>query len=1814
MTYKRYIKRGDKFLGPYTYKSVKQKDGSVKSIYLGCEEKKQEKSITLPKNYLIFALAMVFIIAACFTIARPILTGFLISPSEYDINKEFSESGSFEWNVNHTQPFYLASIKLSGDVALEQDGYAKVYLENNGKEYIIFDSSKLNEMNNFMTGGAVKEIKDEKKEKEKKKNDKEKKKNDKKIPEGETVEIIEFPENNPEDVIENPQTPETNDKEIPANEPVEIINDETEDSFEETIIPENETPIDEIVIPEIDESLNETLDETLNETAVSSFAFSNVCVDTCSLQENELAETSYTIIVEIKNAKLNLEKLIYDLNEMEGAAVDSAVLEKISEDGEARVFITFKPEKEEFKTAGAEKAGKAEKVKKALSSVNYADWKESDNQIKTLSAGNKTEFKLKHVFDIIDGFSGEINAKGLEKLRASKYVARISLVGEKYIVLDTSVPLINATNTWLQQINGINITGKGEAVCVIDTGVDYNHTSLGGGWGNKVIGGYDFYNMDSDPMDDQGHGTHCAGIISSTHSTYKGVAPDAKIIAIKVCSAGGSCPDDDIIAGIEWCIANKSIYNISVISMSLGGGLYSSYCDSDNVANASNIAAANGIAVFAASGNDAISTRISSPACGSNVTSVGATTKSDVIADYTNRAAILDILVTGSSITSTYKGGGLATMSGTSMATPHAAGAAALLIQYQKLYNGLNLTPSEVESLFKKNGKTIHDSANGLNFSRINVLASINSILKINSTENSLEGSNAKIKFDSSTDLAGANDAFTVSDNLVSLDAAKYPQFNKSADLTVYGLGFAKTPVVLRNGIACSDCSVLSYSSGNFSFHVPHFTNYSAGANSNLVIWDESDEGMPFYNDGLREGNNASFFANYTNATDSSVISTASCNITFSDFSASMLFNATKNVFEYIGNLSKGYNIPYTISCNHTEFETLNSTDSIDILSAECGNPIPEYDWVINGSTSLTCIDEYIMLNKTSIVIQDNSSLTLQNVTLVLIVGANNITVNENARFTAENSQIKSEITGGQDFNLYIYGYSTINKTTLNSSQLNIGGNKTSTIKDSNLYDFVYLKENTTVNMLDSNFTSIVRFYANSTGTISSSLFKNSTYFYESSKGVIQDSDFESIVYVYQSSILNFTLPASNISGDIYISNAPTIYGFVYMPSSVTLSSTAVVSRYYPIYVNYTGTPARASGKLVNITNSSGALVTSGYTDADGLVNLNLTLNSSNYGAGNFTVHVNSSQDISLYTSTPINLQAADTSAPAWSDNKTYGYSSYTEAGNAHFNITWQDNVAVSSVLFESNYSGIARNYSMSNAGNNIWQYGEILPAGTFYWKSYANDSAGNVNSTDSFIFTIDKQDSVLVLELNGAEDDITVNQSQNVAINATLYNPSDGSVIIFKNGTQVASGIQSAYSLSSFAETGNYNITAVYAGAQNYSASSITYFVNVRDSTAPRYSNATALPSTPADYSSTQIYHFNITWQDNVNLSKVWIQNNFTGTAANYTVNSSSGIYSYNKTAINAGSYAYKWFANDTSGNLNSTSLISYIVDKADSHIHLFLDGDDTSVTIEKGDAVEINATLITPSSGTIRVNITKNNVQYDFESGSVNKKFSYTFSTVGTFKVTADYDESSNYNAGSKYLNVYVEDITVVPVTPVTPPAAGAGAGAVPLSAGCAETWVCSGWGVCADGRQTRTCTDTRNCGTTNNKPPIEQSCGLLQENATKTILGEQAAPGIIAGCKTVWEFLAATVLAFAIYFMAVNLWFKKKKWQWLVIAGESLVITATIITCAYLNCIHYVVYPAISVTLAVLIPAGLWLFYSHKIKELLDKLKKSKKPRKK
>ncbi len=339
------------------------------------------------------------------------------------------------------------------------------------------------------------------------------------------------------------------------------------------------------------------------------------------------------------------------------------------------------------------------------------------------------EEKVKHKFNSKNSFSAELTEKEIEDLIKNKEIENIVYDSPVNAFLQDSAGIINATLTWNLQSSGINLTGNGQTVCVIDTGINYLHTDLGGcfGQGCKVVGGWDYVNSDSDPMDDHGHGTHVAGIVAGNKS-IRGIAPDANLVAIKILDSSGSGSMSDLISGIEWCVSNASVFNINVITMSLGCNAtssgYKGFCDSVNdgcvsptLVSAINNAVLNNISVVAATGNHGWNNAISCPACIENTTAVGATNKDDSIYSNSDRSNITDFLAPGASINSTYLPG-YATASGTSMAAPHVAGAIAIIKQLLVLTNQVK-TPKEIDNSFNLTGKIISDS--GLLFSRINI-------------------------------------------------------------------------------------------------------------------------------------------------------------------------------------------------------------------------------------------------------------------------------------------------------------------------------------------------------------------------------------------------------------------------------------------------------------------------------------------------------------------------------------------------------------------------------------------------------------------------------------------------------------------------------------------------------------------------------------------------------------------------------------------------------------------------------------------------------------------------------------------------------------------------------------------------------------------------------------------------------------------------------------------------------------------------------------------------------------------------------------
>jgi len=174
----------------------------------------------------------------------------------------------------------------------------------------------------------------------------------------------------------------------------------------------------------------------------------------------------------------------------------------------------------------------------------------------------------------INGFALTIRGTDVEKISKLKGIRKISPCRIYAISDDVSNSTIGSNEVWqLKDSKGNPVDGTGAVVAVIDTGVDYTHPDLGGGFGPnyKVIGGYDFGDNDSDPMDVNGHGTHVAGI-AAADGKVKGVAPKAKILAYKIVSGdSGSASSENIIAGIERAVKDgATAANLSFGSGSLG--------------------------------------------------------------------------------------------------------------------------------------------------------------------------------------------------------------------------------------------------------------------------------------------------------------------------------------------------------------------------------------------------------------------------------------------------------------------------------------------------------------------------------------------------------------------------------------------------------------------------------------------------------------------------------------------------------------------------------------------------------------------------------------------------------------------------------------------------------------------------------------------------------------------------------------------------------------------------------------------------------------------------------------------------------------------------------------------------------------------------------------------------------------------------------------------------------------------------------------------------------------------------------------------
>jgi subtilisin family serine protease len=273
----------------------------------------------------------------------------------------------------------------------------------------------------------------------------------------------------------------------------------------------------------------------------------------------------------------------------------------------------------------------------------------------------------------LQGFAATLPSASLEGIRRNPNVSFIEADGEMIAIGDQGSPpswgldRIDQTDLPLSQSYHYDNDGSGVSAYIIDTGIRFDHQEYNG----RAFSGYDFVDGDSDAADCHGHGTHVAGTVGGT---TVGVAKNVSLYAVRVLGCSGSGSYAGVIAGIDWVAANGN--HPAVANMSLGGGFSSA------VNTAVNNAVASGVTFAVAAGNENTDACIKSPASAANALTVGASTSTDVRSSFSNYGTCVDLFAPGSSIysstqttTSSY-----ASWSGTSMATPHVAGVAALFL------------------------------------------------------------------------------------------------------------------------------------------------------------------------------------------------------------------------------------------------------------------------------------------------------------------------------------------------------------------------------------------------------------------------------------------------------------------------------------------------------------------------------------------------------------------------------------------------------------------------------------------------------------------------------------------------------------------------------------------------------------------------------------------------------------------------------------------------------------------------------------------------------------------------------------------------------------------------------------------------------------------------------------------------------------------------------------------------------------------------------------------------------------------------------
>lgn len=319
---------------------------------------------------------------------------------------------------------------------------------------------------------------------------------------------------------------------------------------------------------------------------------------------------------------------------------------------------------------------------------------------------------------LLGGFAAVLPGRALAEIATDKKIKQVHLDRRAHTCLDVAIPSVEATRA---QESGY--TGRGVAIAIVDSGIqphpDFTRPS------SRIVAWYDAVNGRARPYDDHGHGTHVAGIAAgngfSSNGKYRGVAPEADIVAVKVADADGSASMSQIIEGLQWVLANRAKFNIRVVNLSLGSDPSEAWRN-DPLCQAVERLWRAGLVVVVAAGNDGPAPgSVDTPGLDPLVITVGAVDDSgttgrqdDRVPDFSSRGPTPDgvrkpeIYAPGVAIMAPKAGGGYIERTGTSMATPFVSGAAALLLAKEP-----RLQPDQVKARLSASSGLHRTAGNG---------------------------------------------------------------------------------------------------------------------------------------------------------------------------------------------------------------------------------------------------------------------------------------------------------------------------------------------------------------------------------------------------------------------------------------------------------------------------------------------------------------------------------------------------------------------------------------------------------------------------------------------------------------------------------------------------------------------------------------------------------------------------------------------------------------------------------------------------------------------------------------------------------------------------------------------------------------------------------------------------------------------------------------------------------------------------------------------------------------------------------------------